>query len=409
MAGIRQWGWVVMMCCWMGGVFGCRGQPPAVAKLPPPPVTVAVPLQRTVTDQEQFEGRIAAVETIDIRARVRGHLTKVHFEDGQLVKQDQLLFEIDSRPYQASLDSAQAQLAGALAELKLATAELKRYRYLLEKKAASQQDVDIWEARESAAVATKLKAEAAREQAQLDLDFCKVSAPQPGRIGRAQVSIGNLINAANGEMLLTTIVSVDPMYVYFNVDERTLLAVRRNRRTSGPLPATLKELKIPIQVALDGETGFPHTGVIDFADNKLNPSTGTILVRGRLSNENRDFEDGLRARVRVPNEKPYEALLIPEAAVGADQDRKFVYVVDVKNIAHRREVTLGRVQEGLQVVLQGLTPADLIVINGMQRVRDGLEVTPREGTVSGGPGLASSSAQPDEKSPAEPSRPAASP
>jgi RND family efflux transporter MFP subunit len=264
---------------------GCDSTPP-VAELPPPPVTISQPVVRELVEQDEYEGHIGAAEKVEVRARVRGHLTKVSFEAGKMVKAGDLLYQIDPRPYENALEAARAQEKAADANLQFAKAEYNRTRGLLSKNAASREELEVWIAKQAVAAADLLKAEAAIKQAQLDLDFTTISAPIAGKMSRSLVDVGNLINAGGGETLLTTLVSVDPMYIYFNVDERSLLRYRasdpKKVKPDAPQP-TLKELHIPIHVALEGELGYPHKGEIDFADNRINPSTGTIQVRGVLS------------------------------------------------------------------------------------------------------------------------------
>jgi RND family efflux transporter MFP subunit len=332
-----------------------------------------------------------------VRARVRGHIVKVNFQDGQMVKAGELLYEIDPRPYQASMDAAKAQKAGADASLDLAKKEYDRASTLLRSRATSREEVDIWTGKQAVAKADQLKAQASVEQAKLDLDFTKVTAPISGKMSRTLVTAGNLINSGGGETLLTTIASVEPMYVYFDVDERAFARYRRQYRKTpngGPEPS-VKELKIPIKVGLEGEEGFPHTGVIDFTDNRVNPSTGTIAVRGVLSNEKRVLDAGMRARVRVPVSDPHKALMVTERAVGTDQGLKFVYVVNDKNVVERRDVKLDRLNDGLQVVGEGLKPEDWVIVNGIQRVRDGVTVDPKRVAM---PGATAESTTPAPKS-----------
>lgn len=366
-----------MLLCF--STIGCKPPPPAVVQTPPPPVTVSLPIVKEVVNHDEFEGRLAAMKRVEVRARVTGHLIKIHFEDGQLVKEGDLLFEIDDRVYKASLDAAEADLASAKASLKLAKVELERYTGLLAKGATTREDFDLREAKEATSQADLLKAEASVERAQLDMDFTRVTAPLGGKLSRTQVDVGNLVNAGGSETLLTTIVSIDPIYAYFTVDERSLLQYRRNRakqRKEGEDPPSVKELKIPIIVALEGETVFDHTGFIDFADNKVNASTGTILVRGVLDNSGHLFEDGMRARVRVPTGDPYQAILVSELAIGAEQGLKYVYVVDDQDVVQRRDVTLDRLIDGLQVVKSGIEPGQWVIVNGIQRARDGVKVEP---------------------------------
>jgi RND family efflux transporter MFP subunit len=357
-------------------IWGCDAKLP-VAETPAPPVSVSQPVVHEVVDQDDYEGRIAAAENVEVRARVRGHLVKVSFKDGQIIKKGDPMFEIDPRTYQASLDAAEAQKSAAEANLELAKKEYARTSTLVRSGAASREELDVWTAKQGTAAADRLKAMASVEQAKLDLDFTKVAAPIDGKTSRTQVTEGNLVNAGGGETMLTTITSVDPMYVYFDVDERALLRYRehfRKGKTKDGGEPSVKELQIPIKVGLEGEKGFPHEGVIDFADNHVNPSTGTIQVRGVVPNPKHILDAGMRARVRVPVSDPRKSLMITERAVGTDQGRKFVYVVTDQNVAERRDVELGRLADGLQVIKEGLKPEDWVVVNGIQRVRDGAKV-----------------------------------
>ena len=373
---------------------GCSSAEPTMAESPPAPVSVSQPLVQEVVDYDDYEGRIAAMETVEVRARVRGHLVKINFEDGQLVKKGEPLFEIDPRPYKASLDAADAQKAAADASFDLAKKEYDRAVTLLRSRATSREEVDIWTGKQGVAKADQLKAQASVEQAKLDLDFTKVSAPIAGKASRALVTVGNLVNAAGGETLLTTITSVDPMYVYFDVDERALMRYRHDFRKGGDKGGkepSVKELKIPLQIGLEGETGFPHTGVIDFTENKVNSNTGTIQVRGVIPNPTQILDAGMRARVRVPVSDPHKALMVTERAIGTDQGRKYVYIVDDKNVVERRDVKLDRLKDGLQIIQEGLKPADWVIVNGIQRVRDGATVDPKRVAMPGTPAEASNS------------------
>ncbi len=359
---------------------GCNSRPP-MAELPPPPVTVSQPVVREIVDHDDYEGRISARETVQVRARVRGHLVKVPLKDGEMVQKGDLLFEIDPRPYKATLDAAEAQKAAAEASLDLARKEYARYQQLVRTGAATREELDVWTGKQGVAIADRLKAIASVEQAKLDLDFTKVEAPISGKASRAQLTVGNLVNGSGGESLLTTITSVDPMYVYFDVDERSLLRYKREdqkKGNNGKAPSSIKELNIPLLVGLEGEEGYPHKGKIDFADNRVNPGTGTIQVRGVLPNTGQILDSGLRARVRVPVSDPYKTLMVTETAIGSEQGRKFVYVVNAKEIVERRDVKLGRVVDGMQIIREGLKPDDWVIVNGIQRVRDGLQVKPRK-------------------------------
>jgi RND family efflux transporter MFP subunit len=376
-------GQVSLLVAVISTVVGCGSGTPPVAETPPPPVTVSKPVAQDVIDHDDYEGRIAAVETVEVRARVRGYLDKVTFQDGQMVKKDDLLFKIDPRPYKAALDAAEAQKAVAEAGLELHKKEYARASSLARTGAASREEVDVWYAKQTASAAERLKAVAAVEAAQLDLDFTKIAAPISGKISRTQVSEGNLVNAGGGETLLTTIVTVDPMYVYFDVPERALLRYRKGKADDKSPEPSLKELNIPVYVGLEGEEGYPHKGVLDFADNRVNPSTGTIQVRGVLPNSTRTLDAGMRARVRIPVSDPHKSLMVTERAVGNDQGRKFLYVVNDQNVVERRDVKLGRVDNGLQIIQEGLKPDDWVIVNGIQRVRDGLKVDPQRGPMPG--------------------------
>jgi RND family efflux transporter MFP subunit len=351
-----------------------------VAETPPPPVSVSKPLVREVIDHDDYEGRIAAVETVEVRARVRGHLVKVNFQDGQIVKEGDPLFEIDPQPYKVALDAAKAQESAAAAALGLAQKEYARTAQLARTGASTREELDIWTGKQAVAKADRLKAQAAVEQAKLDLDYTKIVSPIRGKTSHTQLTVGNLVNVGGGDRLLTTITSVDPMYVYFDVDERAMLRYRKDFRKDpkeGEAEPSVKDLKIPVHIALEGEEGYPHKGVIDFADNRVNPSTGTIQVRGVLSNSTRILDAGMRARVRVPVSDPHKSLMVTERAVGTDQGRKFVYVVNDQNVVERRDVKLGRLSEGLQVIREGVKPEDWVVVNGIQRVRDAAKVEPK--------------------------------
>src|SRR5262249_50036558 len=328
--------------CFFGwGWPGWGAANPPMAETPPPAVTVSQPVARDVIDYDDYEGRIAAIPTVEVRARVRGHLVKINFQDGQIVKEKQLLFEIDPRTYQAELEGANSLKAAADAALKLWQATEARDGRLVGTGVVSRQEYDVTVGKLGVSQADVRKAEAEVARAKLNLDFTKIHAPITGKISRAQVDVGNLINAGGGDTLLTTITSVDPIYVYFNVDERALLRYRREfRKTNEEQKGNLKDLKVPVEVALEGEEGFPHKGVLDFAENRVDPSTGTIQVRGVLPNPNRILDAGMRARIRIPVSQPYKALLITDRAIGTDQGLKYVYVVDSDNLAKRRDVQL---------------------------------------------------------------------
>jgi RND family efflux transporter MFP subunit len=361
--------------------LGCRREPPAVASLPPPQVSVAAPLEREVVDFDEFTGRIAAVEEVEVRARVRGYLLKVNFTEGAEVKQGDVLFEIDPRPFQAELDAAKGQVAQWEAKLARAEADVTRNERLLPKGAASQKDLDTAIAERGEARAAIQSARAQVERAALDVEFAKVTAPISGRVSRANVTKGNLVNAGGADTTpLTTIVSLDPIYVYFDVDERALLqyqqAARKRIGGSERIP-TVKEAKIPVYLGLSTESGFPHEGLVDFANNQVNAQTGTIQLRGVFANANRVFTPGLFARVRVPVSDKYQAVLVPDRAIGTDQGQKYLLAVNDKNVVEYRAVKMGRLHDGLRVIEEGLKPGELVIVNGIQRARPGLTVDPQ--------------------------------
>ncbi|MHB1422386.1 MAG: efflux RND transporter periplasmic adaptor subunit [Gemmataceae bacterium] len=374
----------------LAALTGCGPHGPTIAELPPPAVTVSRPVVRAVVDHDEYEGRIAAVKTNDIRARVRGELVKVLFKDGQLVKAGDPLFEIDPRPYQAALDAATAQKAAADAAYELAQTELERTASLVRSNAAGREELDVRKAKRATTKADRLKADAEIYKAQLDLNFCKIAAPIGGRISRPLVTEGNLVNVGGGETLLTTIVSIDPVYVYFNVDERALLRYRREYGKAN-IPQgedEIKELKIPVFVAIEGDADFSQKGILDFVENRVNRSTGTIPVRGVLENAKQLMDDGMRARVRVPVSDPYTALLINERAIGTDQGIKYLYVVNADNIVERRDIQPDRSFDGLTAIKSGLKATEWVIVNGIQRAREGTKVHPKQAPMPGEPAAA---------------------
>jgi RND family efflux transporter MFP subunit len=317
---------------------------------------------------------------------VRGYLIKVNFTEGSEVKQGDVLFEIDPRPFQAELDAAKGQVAQWEAKLARAEADVTRNERLLPKGAASQKDLDQAVADRGEARAAIQSARAAVERTALDVEFTKVIAPISGRVSRAYVTKGNLVNAGGGEAtLLTTIVALDPIYVYFDVDERAALqyqqAAQKRAGENERLP-TIREAKISVSLGLSTESGFPHAGVVDFADNRVDPQTGTIRVRGVFANANRIFTPGLFARVRVPVGDKYQAVLVPDRAIGTDQGQKYLLAVNDKNVVEYRAVKLGRLHDGLRVIQEGIKPGELVIVNGIQRARPGLTVAPERTEVA---------------------------
>ena len=350
---------------------GCNSSAQEAPNLPPPPaVSVATVVTRPVHQWDAFNGRVAAIESVDLRPRVSGYVQRVAFEEGQEVHKGELLFVIDPRPYRAALDQAQAQLQRARAEAKLAQAQDARAQMLIEAQAISREEFEARKAASAQGDAGVRAAEAAVAAARLDLQFTEVHAPIDGRIGRAMVTEGNLAQA--DQTLLATLVSQDPMYVYFESDEQTYLRyaglAREGKRTRS---------SNPVRVGLANEPGFPHEGKVDFVDNRVDPDTGTIRLRAVLSNADRSLTPGLFARVQVEGSGEFEAMLVDDKAVLTDQDRKYVYVLGAGNKAVRKDVALGRMIDGLRVVESGLGPTDKVIVHGVQRVfMPGMPVAP---------------------------------
>jgi RND family efflux transporter MFP subunit len=354
---------------------GCGDKPPPQAAAGPPPVTVAQPTKRTVTDWDEFTGRFEAVEEVQVRARVGGFVTSVEFRDGAFVNTGDLLYVIDSRPFEAVAEQADGQLADARAKVELAKRELDRGLTLVETSAVSEQVVDQRRQALQAAHAAETVAEGALKAAQLNVEFTHVIAPIGGRVSRHLVSVGNLVQGSEGgSTLLTSIVSLDPIYIYFDMDEATYLKNNRlyfegKRRSSRDTPN-------PVQVTLTGETKPSHDGKVDFLDNRLDISTGTL--RGRAVIPNKDFSilPGQFGRVRLIGSSPYEALLLPDSAIATDQSRKIVFVVKDDDTVEAKPVILGPLDDGLRVIREGLKAEDRVIVDGLQRARVGAKVSP---------------------------------
>jgi RND family efflux transporter MFP subunit len=358
---------------------GCGATEPELASTEAPVVTVSQPIERELTDFDQYTGRLDAAETVDVRARVRGELTGIHFKDGADVKEGELLFEIDPRVYKAALDGAEAKKANAEASLDLAKTEYDRTLELINRKAGSARDLSAWLAKKGVAIADVSLAVAEIDRAKLDMEWTKIKAPITGRISRAQVTKGNLVNASGGETLLTTIVSVDPIHVYFDVDEGSLNLYRERRAKEVGEADQAKQPVIPVFMGLiTDKDQFPREGVIDFADNRINPATGTIRVRGVFPNKDKKLTPGQFARVRLPVGEKYKGQLVTDTAIGIDQGQRYLLIVNDKNKAEYRLVTPGRLDGDLRVFPPGagLKPGEWVIVNGVQRVRPGIEVRP---------------------------------
>lgn len=355
---------------------GCGKSGGGAQSPPPPQVTVAQVLEKRVKDWDEFTGRLQAVESVEIRPRVSGYIDKVAFTEGSEVKAGDLLFVIDPRPYQAEHDRAAADVKRYKTAAELARIELVRVQRLKDSGAVSEEELDERKSTVAQAEANVAGSEAALEAASLNLNFTKVTSPITGRVSRAEVTRGNLVTGgSNGGTLLSSVVSMDPIYLYFDGDEQTYLRYSQMAR-SGERPSS-RNAPNPVQVGLANEEGFPHTGTMDFVDNQLNPQTGTIRARAVLENKDGQFTPGLFARVQLLASGEYSAILIEDRAVNTDQSQKYVLLLGAGNQVEYRKVKLGRVIDGLRVVREGLKPGDVIVVNGAQRVHPGVTVTPQ--------------------------------
>jgi len=354
---------------------GCSPKPPAPP--PPPSVSVAPVLQRDLAEWDEFSGRLQAVDQVEIRPRVSGYIKRLTFTEGREVRKGETLFEIDPRPYQADLDRAKAQLEQARTAADLAAREVARADKLVKVQAISREEFDSRTSAEANSVAAVRAAEAAVETAQLNLNWTQVRSPIAGRVSRAEVTEGNLVQAGPPDAtLLTTVVSLDSIYLYFDSDEQTYLRYA-GRAGAGSRQAWHND-RLPVYLGLANENGFPHEGRLDFVDNRIDPTSGTIRTRAIFSNRDRRFTPGLFARVKLVGGQRQPALLVRDAAIGTDQDRKFVLVLAKGDSLAYRPVELGRLSDdGLRIVRSGLQPGEQVVVNGLMRVRPGIKVAPK--------------------------------
>jgi RND family efflux transporter MFP subunit len=396
----------VLVCAGMVALGGGCGEPVKLPVSSPPPVTVMFPVEREVTDFEDFTGRSAAVEKLDVRARVSGYLEEIRFKEGKEVKANEILYVIDQRPFKADLEKAEGDVERSKAAVKTTQANLSRQTALMDKGATSRQDYDTAVGKALEAKGDERISLANLERARLNLDYTTIKSPIDGLISRSEITKGNLVKA--DDTLLTNIVSQNPMYVYFNADERTVLRVK-DLILSGKWKYT-DDTKIEIKLALATDVGYPRSGTLNFIDNKVDPSTGTLKLRAKVANpadsrsQLRPFSPGLFVRIHFPIGEPHKELLVPERAIGTQQGEKFLYVVDDKNEVQIRPVALGLLQDGMRViyrsrlapkrdkdgreVLDGegrpvleevvmLSPTDKVIVNGLQRVRPGIVVEPK--------------------------------
>ena len=340
------------------------GPPPG-----PPPVSVAAAVEKEIVETDEFPGRIEAIDQVEVRARITGYIQSVNFKAGAEVKKGDLLFQIDPRPFEAAAAQAAATLASTRAQLDLARSVLARNEALLAERATSKREYD-----DSAAAVRSLDAQlranqAALDTARLDLSYTRVTAPVAGRVGKAEITVGNLVQGSiPNSPVLTTVVSLNPIYVAFQPDEGAYLKYIGKSRSS-----------LPIEVGLADEPGFPHTGRLEFVDNRVDPQSGTVRMRAVLDNKDGRLTPGLFARVKLGDAaRPRSAVLVADRAIGTDQSKRFVLVVNGENKAQYREVKIGRLVDGLRVIESGLKPGELIVVNGLQRVRPGAPITPEK-------------------------------
>ena len=355
---------------------GASGQAGAAAPPAPPEVTVAHPLAQRLVEWTEFTGRFEAVEWVELRARVSGYLNSVDFQDGQVVEKGQLLFLIDPRPFELALKEAQADLASAEAQAELARLEFERAAELAESPAFSRQSYDQRMQEKKAADATLAAAQTAVAEARLDLEYTRIYAPVSGRISDRRVDLGNLINE---QTLLTTIASLNPIYFTFDMSEADFLAYQR-AVLAGELPST-RDRSTLVNVKLVDEEGWTREGRMDFVDNVVDRSSGTVRARAEFLNPDRLIAPGQFGTIRIPGSPEYEAILIPDEAIVTDQSQKLVMTVTEDNRIEPRVIRPGPTELGLRIVRRGLEPSDRIVINGLMRVRPGMEVTPRPGQI----------------------------
>jgi RND family efflux transporter MFP subunit len=380
----KKWTNVLVMTLLVMTFVACKSQRNEYAEPPPQKVTVAQPVQQEVTNYLEFTGTTRAVEEVEIRARVSGFLQSMHFTPGTNVKKGDLLFEIDPREYQAELDAADAELRSAYAQVKRAKTEYKRAKSLFDQKAGAGKDVVKWRGERDIALAAVARAKAKVNRAKLYLSYTKVTAPLSGRISRNEVDIGNLVGE-NEPTLLATITDYDPMYVYFNINERDFLRVmtmyrqRVKDKDYNPAEESAIKAEIPLFLALTNEEGYPHKGIADYSASKVDPGTGTLQLRGIFQNpgDTPVLVPGFFTRLRMPIDKQANALLVSDRAIGADQSGDFVLAVNSENVVEKRLIRMGRLVDGLRVIEDGLEPDESVVVKGVQRARPGAKVDPK--------------------------------
>jgi len=377
-----------VICCGIA-LVGCHREAPKVVEAPPLSVTVAKPIVREITNYDEYPGTISAYASVDIYARVTGFITKISFTDGQEVKAGAELFVIDPRPYQAEFDMQTATIETAKAQLKLAEQEFLRTQELFRTKSASAEQLDEATAKRDSAKGDLARAQSDLEQKKLYLDWTSVTAPFDGRMSNRLVNIGNLVNGSQGSATkLTSIVAEDPIYVYFDVDERSMqryLDQVEQTQHHKPNLANVASVKIPVYFALASDTGFPHEGYLDFVDTQTNNKTGTVKSRAVFANPDRLFIPGYFARVRIRSGPPHTGMLVSERAIGSELTLRYVYVAAKDGTVVMKPLTLGRESDGMREVLSGLSPEDNVIVDNIQMLRPGEKVKTTEGEMPRSP------------------------
>jgi membrane fusion protein, multidrug efflux system len=374
-SSLRPAYWIAVAVCILSA--GCNRSTQAPAP-PPPPVTVATPIRKEVVEWDEYTGRTEAVESVEVRPRVSGYIEQISFKDGQLVKPGDVLFVVDPRPYQDVLDQDKANLQSADAQRQLKEANFARAQKLFQNNVTAKEEFDTSVAQRNQAEAEFVQAGASVKSAALNVEFTEVKSPIQGRISRPLVTRGNLVQADS--TVLTKVVSVDPIYAYFNVDQRTVQKYY-NQIQGGQLQDP-RVSAMPVYLQLEGETSFPHQGVIDFVDNTYNASTGTLQIRGRFKNDNAALYPDAFVRIRIAGTPKHDAILITDRAVATDQGQKFVLLVDHNSVVQVRPVELGPVVDGLRVVRNGLGPDDQVIVDGLVNARPGSKVTAQPGVMN---------------------------
>ncbi len=362
----------------------CTASPARAQQQPaaPPAVTTAQPVERKITEWDEFTGRFEAVDTVEVRARVSGYLTEVHFTDGQMVSKGDLLFVIDPRPFQHIVERLSAELASAKARLEFAQKDFERARPLAKNENISEQVFQQRQRDLGEAEGALQSSQASLAAAELDLEFTRITAPLAGRISRKQVSVGNyVIGDSSSSTLLTTIVSQDPIQLYFDISEADYLKYARLGKAAPS--ANLRQDPTPVSLGLLDEKGFPHEGQLDFVDNRIDRATGSLRGRAVFPNPSGLFTPGLFARIRLAGSGEYLALLIPDGAVATDQTNRFVYVVADDGTVAYKPVTIGPIVDGMRVIKTGIAASDWVIVNGIQRARPGAKVTPQRSKLDG--------------------------